>query len=137
MSVFERSASGTVRSRLRAFIKTYSGEPPTPEEQQLRLELVQRARRELAAGHGELLRLLAPSAAADALGDPERIAAYADTFAIEATLADAAGHADRAAALRASAVAFAREAQRRGRAPDEDVAALIASEGRLVPKRDA
>jgi hypothetical protein len=137
MSVFERSASGTVRSRLRAFIKTYAGEPPTPEEQQVRLELVQRARRELAAGHGELLRLLAPSAAADALGDPERIAAYADTFAIEATLADAAGHADRAAALRASAVAFAREAQRRGRAPDEDVAALIASEGRLVPKRDA
>jgi len=137
MSVFERSASGTVRSRLRAFIKTYSGEPPTPEEQQMRLELVQRARRELAAGHGELLRLLAPAAAADALGDPERIAAYAETFAIEATLADVAGQSDRAAALRGTAVAFAREAQRRGRAPDEDVATLIASEGRLMPKRDA
>ena len=136
MSVFERSASGTVRSRLRAFIKTYSGEPPTPEEQQLRLELVQRARRELAAGHGDLLRMLAPPAAADALGDPERIAAYAESFAIEATLADAAGQTDRAAALRASAVAVAREAQRRARVPDNDVAALIASEGRLTPTRD-
>lgn len=136
MSVFERSASGTVRSRLRAFIKTYSGEPPTPEEQQVRLELVQRARRELAAGHGDLLRLLAPGAAADALGDPERIAAYAETFAIEATLADAAGQTDRAATLRASALAFAREAQRRARVPDNDVASLIASEGRLTPIRE-
>ena len=135
MSVFERSASGTVRSRLRAFIKTYSGEPPTREEQQVRLELVLRARKELASGHGELLRLLAPVAAADALGDPERIAAYAETFAIEATLADAAGQTDRAAALRSSAVAFAREAQRRARVPDNDVAALIASEGRLTATR--
>jgi hypothetical protein len=136
MSVFERSASGTVRSRLRAFIKTYSGEPPTPEEQRVRLELVQRARKELAAGHGDLLRVLAPAAAADALGDPERIAAYAETFAIEATLADAGGQTDRAAALRGSALAFAREAQRRARAPDDALAALIANEGRLTPTRD-
>jgi hypothetical protein len=135
MSVHERSTSGTVRSRLRALIRTFSGEPPTPEEQRVRLELVQRSRKELAAGHGDLLRLLAPSAAADALGDPERIAAYAETFAIEATLADALGQPDRASALRNQALVFAREAQRRSRAPDDELSVLIANEGRLSPPR--
>jgi hypothetical protein len=131
MSIFERSLSGTVRSRLREVVKTFSGEPPTPDEQRARLELIQRARRELAAGHGDLLRLLAPTAAADALGDPERIAAYAETFAIEAAVANAAGERDRAAALRQQALQFAREAQRRTRSPDSDIDRLIANEGRL------
>jgi hypothetical protein len=131
MSIYERSLSGTVRSRLREVVKTFSGEPPTPDEQRMRLELVQRARRELAAGHGDLLRLLAPTAAADALGDPERIAAYAETFAIEAAIADAAGERDRATALRHQALHFAREAQRRARTPDADIDRLIANDGRL------
>jgi hypothetical protein len=138
MSVFERSISGTVRSRLQKLLETLSGEPPTPEEQKLHLELVQRARGELAAGHGELLRLLAPTAAADALGDPERIAAYAETFAMDALLAEAAGQRDRAEALRKQAMTFAREAQRRARTPDAAIDRLVANEGRLhvLPRRD-
>lgn len=131
MSIYERSLSGTVRSRLREVVKTFSGEPPTADEQRVRLELVQRARRELAAGHGELLRLLAPTAAADALGDPERIAAYAETFAIEAAIADAVGERDRATTLRQQALYFAREAQRRMRTPDADIDRLIANDGRF------
>jgi hypothetical protein len=131
MSIQERSVSGTVRSRLRELVKTFSGEPPTPDEQRLRLELVQRARRELSAGHGDLLRMLAPTAAADALGDPERIAAYAETFAIEAALAEASGAHERATALRQQTLVFAREAQRRARVPDADIDRLIANEGRL------
>jgi hypothetical protein len=135
MSVFERSASGTVRSRLRAFVNSFSGEPPTPEENRVRLEFVLRTRKELAAGHGELLRLLAPSAAADALGDPERIAAYAETLAVEAMLSDAAGQAERAHAIRLQALAFAREVQRRQRAPDAAIDQLVAAEGRLTLPR--
>ena len=131
MSVYERSSSGTVRSRLRAFIKTWSGEPPTSEETRARLEVVLRARREVAAGHGDLIRMLAPGAAADALGDPERIAGYAETLAVEAMLSEAAGNTERADALRKQAVAFAREAQRRGRASDAEIDSLIAREGRL------
>src|SRR3954465_3522017 len=131
MSIYERSLSGTVRSRLREMVKTFSGEPPTADERRVRLELVQRARRELAAGHGDLLRLLAPTAAADALGDPERIAAYAESFAIEGVLAEAAGEHDRATALRRQALVFAREAQRRARTPDADIDRLIVNEGRL------
>lgn len=131
MSVFERSQSGTVRSRLREFIKTLSGEPPTPEENRLRLEFVQRTRRELAAGHGDLLRMLAPSAAADALGDAERVAAYAETFAVEAMLSESAGLTERAQALRRQALLFAEEARRRTRAPDAELDALIANQGRL------
>lgn len=131
MSVFERSQSGTVRSRLREFIKTFSGEPPTPEEDRARLEFIQRTRKELAAGHGDLLRVLAPSAAADALGDAERIAAYAETFAVEAMLSESAGLAERAQALRAHALLLAEEARRRARAPDAEIEALIANRGRL------
>lgn len=131
MSVFERSSSGTVRSRLRAFVKTFSGEPPTPEENRARLEFVVRARRELAGGTSDLLRMLAPNAAADALGDPERIAAYAETLAVEAMLSDAAGQTARADALRRQAVAFALEAQRRARVPDAEIDSLVAHEGRL------
>jgi hypothetical protein len=139
MSVFERSQSGTVRSRLREFIKTFSGEPPTPEENRARLEFLQRTRKELAAGHGDLLRLLAPGAAADALGDVERIAAYAETFAVEAMLSESAGLGERARALRRQAILFAEEARRRARAPDSELEALIANEGRLnstQPDRD-
>jgi hypothetical protein len=138
MSVFERSNSGTVRSRLQKLLEMLSGDPPTTEEQKLHLELVQRARGEVAAGHGELLRLLAPPAAADALGDPERIAAYAETFATEALLCEVAGQLDRAEALRRQAVIFAREAQRRARVPDAAIDRLIADQGRLhvPPRRD-
>src|SRR5579872_7464747 len=100
MALVQRSVSGTVRKRLREYLRTFSGEPPTPEETRLRLEFVSRARGEIAAGSGDLLRLLAPAAAADALGDPERIAAYAETFAAEAVVAEAAGQVERAAALR-------------------------------------
>jgi hypothetical protein len=135
MSVFERSQSGTVRSRLREFIKTFS----TPEENRARLEFLQRTRKELAAGHGDLLRLLAPGAAADALGDVERIAAYAETFAVEAMLSESAGLGERARALRRQAILFAEEARRRARAPDSELEALIANEGRLnstQPDRD-
>lgn len=131
MSIYERSTAGTVRSRLRAFIKTFSGEPPTPEENRARLEVVTRARAELAAGNGELLRMLAPSAAADALGDPERVAAYAESFAIEAMISESAGHAERAAALRRHAVVFAREAQRRARSSDAEIERLIDCDGRI------
>lgn len=139
MSVFERSQSGTVRSRLREFVKTFSGEPPTPEEHRARLEFIQRTRKDLAAGHGDLLRVLAPAAAADALGDPERIAAYAESFAAEAMLSESAGHIERAQALRRQALAIAQEAQRRARTPDADLDALVANEGRLRsdnPKRE-
>lgn len=132
MSLFERSASGTVRSRLRTYVKTFSGEPPTDEENRLRLEFVQRTRRELTAGQSDLLRMLAPSSAADALGDPDRIAAYAETFAVEAMISEAAGQSERAATLRAQAVTFAREAQRRLRSVDSAVDDLIAREGRLA-----
>ena len=131
MSVFERSSSGTVRSRLRAFVKTFSGEPPTPEENGARLEFVVRARRELAGGNSDLLRMLAPNAAADALGDPERIAAYAETLAVEAMLNDAAGQTARADALRRQTVAFAQEARRRARVADSEIESLIANDGRL------
>jgi len=131
MSVFERSQSGTVRSRLREFIKTFSGEPPTPEEIRVRLEFIQRTRKELAAGHGDLLRVLAPSAAADALGDAERVAAYAETFAVEAMLSESAGLGERARALRGQALLLAEEARRRARAPDTQLDALIANQGRL------
>jgi len=131
MSVFERSQSGTVRSRLREFIKTFSGEPPTPEENRVRLEFIQRTRKELAAGHGDLLRVLAPAAAADALGDPERIAAYAESFAAEEMLSESAGHVERAQALRRQSLVFAQEARRRARTPDAELDALIANEGRL------
>jgi hypothetical protein len=133
MSVFERSSSGTVRDRLRAFVKTFSGEPPTPEENRQRLEFVVRARRELAGNGSDLLRMLAPNAAADALGDPERIAAYAESLAVEAMLNETAGQAERASALRRQTVAFAREAQRRARVADAAIDSLIANDGRLDP----
>lgn len=131
MAIYERTTAGTVRSRLREFVKAFSGEPPTPEEIQVQLEIVQRARREVAAGHANLLQLLAPTAAADALGDPERIAAYAETLAVEAMINEAAGNTTRADALRKQALVLAREAQRRGRAPDSEIDKLVAAEGRL------
>jgi hypothetical protein len=131
MSVYQRSAAGTVRKRLRAFLETLSGTPPTPEENRIRLEFVLRARGELVAGQGELLRLLGPSGAADALGDPDRIAAYAETLAAEAMISEAAGQTERADVIRKHAVAIAREAQRRAVAPDAQVDSLIARDGRL------
>lgn len=137
MAIFQRSASGTVRARLREFLKTFSGAPPTPEETRTRLEFVLRARSELVGGQGDLLRLIGPSAAADTLGDPERIAAYAETLAAEATINDAAGQTERAEALRRQAVAIAREAQRRAAAPDSEVDYLIATGGELNRSTDA
>jgi len=131
MSVYQRSAAGTVRKRLRAFLETFSGVPPTPEENRIRLEFVLRARGELVAGQGDLLRLLGPSGAADALGEPDRIAAYAETLAAEAMISEAAGQTERADAIRKHAVAIAREAQRRAVAPDAEVDSLIARDGRL------
>jgi hypothetical protein len=131
MSVFQRSAAGAVRSRVREFLKTFSGAPPTPEENRIRLEFLQRARNELVAGQGDLLRLLGPTAAADALGDPDRIAAYAETLAAEALINDTAGQRDRADVIRQNAVAIAREAQRRSAAPDSEIDQLIARDGHL------
>jgi hypothetical protein len=131
MAVFQRSVSGTVRKRLREFIKTFSGTPPTPEETRLRLEFVSRARGEIAAGSGDLLRLLAPNAAADTLGDPERIAAYAEILAAEAMINEAAGQHERADVIRQHGLALAREAQRRARAPDAEIDNLIARDGRM------
>jgi hypothetical protein len=129
MSVYQRSAAGAVRSRVRDFLKTFAGAPPTPEENRIRLELVLRMRIELVAGQGDLLRVLGPTAAADALGDPERIAAYAETLAAEAMISEAAGHTERADAIRRHAVAIAREGQRRAVAPDAELDQLIARGG--------
>lgn len=137
MSVYQRSTSGAVRSRIREFLKTFSGTPPTPEENRVRMEFILRARSELVAGQGELLRLLGPSAAADALGDPDRIAAYAETLAAEAMISDAAGQTERSDAIRRHAVAIAREAQRRAVAPDAEVDQLIASDGHLRRAEDS
>jgi hypothetical protein len=131
MGLVQRSVSTTVRKRVRDFLKTFSGEPPTPEETRLRLEFVQRARSEVAAGSGDLIRMLAPGAAADALGDPERIAAYAETLAVEAMINEAAGQTERSEAIRRLALDLAREAQRRSRAPDSDVDQLVARGGRI------
>lgn len=133
MSIFQRSVAGTLRNRLREVARTFSGEPPTPDETRLRLELVLKARKELAGGQADLLRLLGPTAAADALGDPERVAAYAESLAIEAMINDAAGQTDRAEAMRRQAVAIAHEAQRRASVPDSEVERLIARGGRLDP----
>jgi len=132
MSVYQRSAAGTVRKRLRVFLGTFSGVPPTPEESRARLEFVLRARSELVAGQGDLFRLLGPPGVADALGAPDRIAAYAETLAAEAMISEAAGQGERAEAIRKHAVAIAREAQRRAVAPDADVDSLIARDGRLA-----
>src|SRR6476661_7706387 len=126
MSVFQRSAAGAIRSRVREFLKTFAGAPPTPEENRIRIEFIQRARSELVAGQGDLLRILGPAAAADALGDPDRIAAYAETLAAEAMISDAAGQTERADAIRRHAIAIAREAQRRAIAPDAEVDQLLA-----------
>jgi len=131
MAIFQRSVAGTLRNRLREVARTFSGEPPTPEETRLRLELVLKARKELAGGQAELLRLLGPSGAANALGDAERIAAYADSLAVEAVVNQAAGQTERAEAMRREAVAVAREAQRRAAAPDTEVERLIARGGVL------
>lgn len=137
MSVFQRSSAGAIRSRVRDFLKTFSGEPPTPEENRVRLEFIQRARSELVAGQGDLLRILGPAAAADALGDPDRIAAYAETLAAEAMISDAAGQTERADAIRRHAIAIAREAQRRAIAPDAEVDQLVANNGRFRRAEDA
>lgn len=131
MAVFQRSSSAAVRSRIREFVKTFSGEPPTPEDNRTRLEFLLKARGELAAGNGDILRLLAPSAAADTLGDPDRIAAYAESLAAEAMISDAAGEHERAEAIRRHAVAVAREAQQRATVQDAEIAQLIGRNGRL------
>jgi hypothetical protein len=131
MGLVQRSASSTVRKRIREFLTTFSGEPPTPEETRLRLEFVMRARAEIAAGSADLLRMLAPSAAADALGDPERIAAYAETLALEAMVTGAAGQHERADALRRQALTLARVAQQRLRASDSDLDRFVEREGQL------
>jgi hypothetical protein len=137
MSVFQRSAAGAIRSRVREFLKTFAGAPPTPQENRIRLEFIQRARSELVAGQGDLLRLLGPTAAADALGDPDRIAAYAETLAAEAMINDAAGQRERAEAIRRNAVAIAHEARRRAVAPDTELDQLIAHDGHLDRSEDA
>jgi hypothetical protein len=131
MGLVQRSVSATVRKRVREFVKTFSGTPPTDEETRLRMEFVTRARGEVAGGSADLLRILAPTAAADALGDPDRIAAYAETLAAEAMINEVAGQQERADGIRRLAVAFAREAQRRARMPDAEIDSLITREGRL------
>ena len=131
MSIFQRSVAGTLRNRLREVARTFSGEPPTPEETRLRLELVLKARKELAGGQADLLRLLGPTAAADALGDAERVAAFAESVAVEAMINEAAGQTERAEAMRRQAVAIAREALRRAAVPDVQIERLIARDGHL------
>lgn len=136
MSILQRSVAGTVRNRLREVTRTFSGEPPTPEETRLRLELVLKARKELAGNQADLLRLLGPGGAADTLGDPERVAAYAESLAVEAMINDAAGQTDRAEAMRRHAVAIAREVQRRAAVPDSDIERLIVQGGHFdLPER--
>jgi hypothetical protein len=130
MAMFETSSSATARSRLRGFIRSLTG-GASETETATQLEYVLRVRSELAAGHGDLLRMLAPNAVADALGDAQRIAAYAESLAAEALVRERAGEVERAAALRTRAVAVAREAQQRARTPDAEVDQLIARQGRL------
>ena len=132
MSIFQRSVAGTLRNRLREVARTFSGEPPTPEETRLRLEIVLKARKDLAGGQADLLRLLSATAVADALGGVERIAAYAESLAVEAMINDAAGQTDRAEAMRRQAVSVAREARRRSTSPDVEVERLIAQGGHLL-----
>lgn len=130
MALFESSSSASARQRLRGFVRSLTGGGAS-EESGAQLEQVLRIRGELAAGHGDLLRMLAPPAIGHALGDPDRIAAYAESLAAEALIRERAGESERAEALRGRAVAIAREAQQRARAPDQDLAQLIARAGRL------
>ena len=130
MAIFESSSSASTRSRLRGFIRSLTGGMAS-EESAAQLEYVLRIRSELAAGHGDLLRMLAPNAVADALGDPERIAAYAESLAAEALIRERAGDTERAETLRARAAAVAAEAKQRVRTPDAEVEQLIARAGRL------
>lgn len=130
MAIFESSSSASTRSRLRGFIRSLTGGTAS-EESAAQLEYVLRIRSELAAGHGDLLRMLAPNAVADALGDPERIAAYAESLAAEALIRERAGDTERAETLRARAAAVAAEAKQRVRTPDAEVEQLIARAGRL------
>jgi hypothetical protein len=130
MAMFEGSSASSARSRLRGFIRSIAGEAGA-EESAIQLEHVLRVRSELAAGHGDLLRMLAPAAVADTLGDPERIAAYAESLAAEALIRERTGETERAQALRNRAVAVAREAKQRARVPDVEIEQLIARSGRL------
>lgn len=130
MALFESSSSSSARRRLRALIGSLTT-AGAAEESGAQLEQVLRIRSDLAAAHGDLLRMLAPPAIAHALGDPDRIAAYAESLAAEALIRERAGESERAEALRVRAVAVAREAQQRGRTPDQDVEQLIARAGRL------
>ena len=107
------------------------GGTPSSEDNRIRLEFILRARSELAAAPDDMLRLLAPNSLADTLGDPDRIAAYAECLAAEAVVREAAGQIDRAQVIRERAVALAREAQRRSPAPDADIDSLIAHDGRF------
>jgi hypothetical protein len=132
MAIFQGSRWASTRSRLRAFTQTLIGAPPTAEAQAGQLSALVQLRGELAAGHGDLLRMLAPSALADTLGDPERIAAYAESLAAEAVIRETAGETARAEALRARALEVAREAQRRLPAADAEIEQLIARHGRIV-----
>ena len=75
--------------------------------------------------------MLFRSAAADILGDHDRIAAYAESLAAEALISDAAGQHERAEAIRRHAVAIARQAARRSPVPDADIDQLIARDARL------
>jgi hypothetical protein len=131
MAMFEGSSAASTRSRLRGFIRSLAGRGDEQEEGESQLQSVLRLRGELAAGHGDLLRMLAPNAVADALGDPDRIAAYAESLAAEALIRHRAGESERAEALRTRAVAVAREAKQRARAPDTAIDQLIARAGRL------
>lgn len=131
MAIFEGSRWTSTRTRLRTLMQTMAGAPPVGDERSKQLAAVLQLRGELGAGVGELLRMLAPSALADTLGDPERIAAYAESLSAEALIRDASGESDRADALRRQAVAIAREAQRRARVPDTAVDRLIAGDGRI------
>ena len=131
MAMFEGSSAASTRSRLRGFIRSLAGRGDEQDEGDSQLQSVLRLRSELAAGHGDLLRMLAPNAVADALGDPDRIAAYAESLAAEALIRDRSGETERAAALRTRAVAVAREAKQRARAPDTAIEQLIARAGRL------
>lgn len=129
MAIFEGSSASSTRSRLRGFIRTLAGSGS--EESATQLEYILRVRSELAAGHGDLLRMLDPAAVGDVLGDSDRIAAYAESLAAEALIRERSGETQRAAALRARALGVASEALRRARTPDSEIDQLIARAGRL------
>ena len=118
MSIHQRTTWASLRVRFRELLGA-------PMDESLRLEQILRARSELAAAHGDLLAMLPPAQVADVLGDPDRVAVYAETLAAEAEVRDRAGELARARALWGRSLAVAREARARFPAPDAPLEELV------------